>query len=78
MFFGTPHFGPADHWKIKIGKTCVKIAQSLPGSVSNDVMQALEKGSLFSDSLQSHGRHQLECYQFVTFYEGIGNVKALT
>ena len=37
-------------------------------------MEALKKGSLFSDSLQNQWRHQLDRYQIVTFYEGIGNV----
>ena len=37
-------------------------------------MEALKKGSLFSDSLQNQWRHQLDRYQIVTFYEGIGSV----
>ena len=37
-------------------------------------MEALKKGSLFSDSLQNQWRHQLDHYQIVTFYEGIGSV----
>ena len=37
-------------------------------------MEALKKGSLFSDSLQIQWRHQLDRYQIVTFYEGIGSV----
>ena len=37
-------------------------------------MEALKKGSLFSDSLQTQWRHQLDRYKIVTFYEGIGNV----
>lgn len=38
-------------------------------------MEALKKGSLFSDALQNQWRHQIKQYQIVTFYEGIGDVK---
>ena len=37
-------------------------------------MEALEKGSLFSDVLQEGWRHQLSLYKIVSFYEGIGDV----
>ena len=74
IFFGTPHGGPGKDWRTVLGKTCVRIVQSTPGRTSNDVMEALEKGSLFSDALQSQWRHQLRCYKIVTFYEGIGSV----
>lgn len=37
-------------------------------------MEALKRGSLFSDALQNQWRHQLGDYQIVTFYEGIGEV----
>ncbi|KAM0804081.1 hypothetical protein BDR22DRAFT_836735 [Usnea florida] len=57
------------------GKACVSIAQSLPGVKSNDIMEGLKKGSLFSDTLQSQWRHQLSHYKIVTFFEGIGNVR---
>jgi hypothetical protein len=77
MFFGTPHSGPTDDLKVKFGRACVKIAQSMPWKVSNDIMEALKKGSLFSDILCEHWRHQLEQYQIVSFYEGIGNVRPL-
>jgi hypothetical protein len=76
MFFGTPHSGPTNDLKVKFGKACVGIAQSMPWKVSNDIMEALKKGSLFSDVLQEHWRHQLEQYQIISFYEGIGNVRS--
>ena len=41
-------------------------------------MEALKRGSLFSDYLQNQWRHQLEHYQIVTFYEGIGDVGAIS
>ena len=77
IFFGTPHGGPGSNWKIVFGKTCVKIAQSVPGKNPNDIMEALKRGSLFSDGLQNQWRHQLKHYQVVTFYEGIGDVRVI-
>jgi hypothetical protein len=74
VFFGTPHDGPTVDTKVRFGKICAAIAQALPGNPSNDIMQALEKGTLFSDHLHEHFRQQLEQYQIVSFYEGIGNV----
>ena len=74
IFFGTPHGGPGNNWKNMFGAAAVRIAQSLPGTTSNDIMEALRNGSLFSDTLQSHWRHQVGHYMIVTFYEGIGDV----
>ncbi|KAH9206067.1 hypothetical protein DL95DRAFT_397161 [Leptodontidium sp. 2 PMI_412] len=74
VFFGTPHAGPANDFKVKFGKACVKIAQSMPWKVPNDIMEALKKRSLFSEVLSEHWRHQLEQYQIISFYEGVGNV----
>ncbi|KAH8659274.1 hypothetical protein BGZ60DRAFT_544318 [Tricladium varicosporioides] len=74
MFFGTPHSGPTNDLKVKFGRVCVDIAQSMPWKASNDIMEALEKRSLFSDVLHEHWRHQLEQYQIISFYEGIGNL----
>lgn len=75
MFFGTPHSGPTNDFMVKFGRVCVDIAQSMPWKVSNDIMDALKKGSLFSDVLYEQWRHQLEQYQIISFYEGIGNVR---
>ena len=78
VFFGTPHGGPGSNWQVVFGKTCVKIAQSIPGKTSNDLMEALKRGSLFSDALQNQWRHQLKHYEIVTFYEGIGDVNSIS
>ena len=56
----------------------MSIAQSLPGVKSNDIMEGLKKGSLFSDTLQAQWRHQLSHYKIVTFYEGIGHVRQVS
>ena len=75
IFFGTPHGGTGDGWRVVFGKATVKIAQSIPGRTENDIMEALRNGSVFSHELQSQWRHQLDHYQIVTFYEGIGDVR---
>lgn len=40
----------------------------------NDIIETLKKGSLFTDVLTEHWRQQLESYQIVSFWEGIGDV----
>jgi len=60
--------------QVSFGKACVSILQSVPGNPSNDIMEALKNGSLYSDILKENWRHQLEKYRIVSFYEGIGNV----
>jgi len=76
MFFGTPHAGPTEDLKVRFAKVCVAIIQAVPGHPSSDLMEALRKGSLFSDLLQESWRHQLEKYHIVSFYEGKGNVSS--
>jgi hypothetical protein len=61
---------------VKFGRACVSIAQSMPWKVPNDIMEALKKGSLFSDVLYENWRHQLEQYHFISFYEGLGTVRS--
>ena len=75
IFFGTPHGGSGSGWQIMVGKSVVRIAQSVRGRGQDDIMEALKQGSLFSDSLQNQWRHQLDHYKIVTFYEGKGDVK---
>jgi hypothetical protein len=74
MFFGTPHAGPTEDAKVIFGKICARVANKIIGDPKNDIMQALEKNSLFSDVLQENWRHHLENYKIVSFYEGIGDV----
>ena len=53
VFFNTPHNRPGDDWKIVFRKTSIQIAQSLPSVQSNNIIEKLKHGSLFSDALQS-------------------------
>ena len=76
VFFGTPHAGGKDAL-VSIGKLSARVATSILQNPSKDVMEALTKGSLFSDVLQESWRHQLNLYKIVSFYEGIGDVSHL-
>ena len=76
VFFGTPHAGGKDAL-VSIGKLSARVATSILQNPSKDVMEALTKGSLFSDVLQESWRHQLNLYKIVSFYEGIGDVRHL-
>ena len=73
IFFGTPHEG-GQKALVKIGATAVRIANSLGFRSSSAIVEALQNGSLFSDMLKEAWRHQLESYQIVSFWEGIGEV----
>jgi hypothetical protein len=71
MFFSTPQSGPNNESsKIAFGKACVSIAHLFIGKPTNDIMEALDPSSLFSDTLKESFRHQLENYRIVSFYEG--------
>ena len=73
VFFGTPHAG-GNEALVTLGKTCARIVTALSTNPSNDIMEAVQLGSLFSDVLQENWRHQLTSYKIVSFYEGIGSV----
>src|SRR6266487_1965913 len=77
VFFGTPHRGPVNSSLVSFGKLCARLVQKLPGNRPNDIMDALEDGLLFSDTLKDHFRHQLESYRIVSFWEGLGDVSLL-
>ncbi|KAF4626981.1 hypothetical protein G7Y89_g11176 [Cudoniella acicularis] len=53
---------------------CAKVARSLPGIPSTNLLETLERGSLFSDFLREAFRHQLEAYKIVSCYEGVGDI----
>ena len=72
-FFGTPHEG-GDERLVALGAAAARIASALQAQPSNDLIETLKKGSLFSDVLAEHWRHHLESYELVSFWEGIGDV----
>lgn len=57
-----------------MGKIASRIVTSVTTNPSNDLMEAVKHGSLYSDILGDSFRHQLLRYKIVSFYEGVGNV----
>ena len=51
-----------------LGSAAARVASALHLQSSND------SGSLFTDLLGEQWRHQLELYDLVSFWEGIGNI----
>ena len=76
VFFGTPHAGGDDRL-VALGSAAARIAKSIHLQTSSDIIETLKKGSLFTDLLEEHWRQQLESYQIVSFWEGIGDVSHL-
>lgn len=72
-FFATPHDG-GDRKLVNLGAVAAKIATSAGFQKGDDVLETLKKGSLFSDILQEHFRHQLENYNIVSFWGSEDNV----
>lgn len=72
-------FGTTSWWRKKslvtFGSACARILTALSTNPSNDNMEVLRSGSLFSDILQEVWRHQLGSYRIISFYEGIGEVR---
>lgn len=73
VFFGTPHDG-GNKTLVALGSAAARVASTLHLQASNDIIETLKSGSLFTDLLGEQWRHQLESYQLVSFWEGIGNV----
>lgn len=73
VFFGTPHDG-GNKTLVALGSAAARVASTLLLQPSNDVIETLKSGSLFTDLLGEQWRHQLESYQLISFWEGIGNI----
>ena len=73
VFFGTPHAG-GDDKLVALGSAAAGIAKRFHLQSHNDIIETLKKGSLFTDILGEHWRQQLESYQIVSFWEGIGGL----
>ncbi|KAI1416756.1 hypothetical protein F5Y13DRAFT_204139 [Hypoxylon sp. FL1857] len=67
VFFATPHFG-ADGTPLTLGNTTVKIAELLGFQKGQNILETLQRNSIFSDIMQEHWRHQLEQYHIVSFW----------
>jgi len=73
VFFATPHQG--GDWKlVSLGKITSKIATTAGFQKGDDVLEVLKSGSMFSDIMNEHWRHQLLEYDIVSFWGGLDNV----
>lgn len=73
-FFATPHSG--GDWKlVNLGDLTTKLATRLGFKKGEGVMEVLKQGSIFSEIMQEHWRHQLELYDLISFWgahDGVG------
>lgn len=72
-FFATPHSG-GDGRLMTLGSLAAKVADKASFKNGEDVMETLKQGSIFSEIMQEHWRHQLLRYDFISFwgaYDGV-------
>jgi len=73
MFFGSPHEG-GDRTLVAHGSAAARVAAALHIQPPNDTIEALKHGTMFADLLAEQWRHQLESYQIISFWEGVGDI----
>ncbi|KAK1762400.1 hypothetical protein QBC33DRAFT_623724 [Phialemonium atrogriseum] len=72
-FFATPHDG--GEWKrVTMGKLTANIAISAGFQKGDNLVEVLHKGSIFTDVLKEHWRHQLLEYDIVSFWGARDNI----
>jgi hypothetical protein len=72
-FFATPHRG--GDWKmVSLGSIAAKIATAAGFQKGDNILETLDTGSIFSDILQEHWRHQLLEYDIISFWGALDNV----
>lgn len=72
-FFATPHNG-GDRMLVSLGGMVAKIATALGFQKGDDVLETLKSGSIFSEIMQQHWRHQLLKYDFISFWGAVDEV----
>ena len=76
VFFATPHRG--GEWKlVSLGGLAAKIATSVGFQKGDDVIETLKEGSIFSDIMHEHWRHQLLKYEITSFWGAMDSVSTL-
>ncbi|KAI9696428.1 MAG: hypothetical protein M1836_005706 [Candelina mexicana] len=68
VFFGTPNAGHTKSAKTAFGQAYTKVIKAYSGNSSDDLLQALDKHSIFTDNLTERWRHQIDLYKFVFFW----------
>jgi hypothetical protein len=66
-FFGTPHNG-GNKTLVALGGIAAKIALGLGFQKGDNIIETLESGSIFTEILQEHWRHQLLKYDILSFW----------
>ena len=72
-FFATPHHG-GDWMLVSLGGVVAKIATAVGFQKGDDVLETLKDGSIFSDIMQEHWRHQLLKYDIISFWGALDSV----
>ncbi|KAI1317289.1 hypothetical protein F5Y16DRAFT_153371 [Xylariaceae sp. FL0255] len=72
-FFATPHNG-GDGVLVSLGGLAAKVAIAAGFQKGDDVLETLKSGSMFSDIMQEHWRHQLLHYDIISFWGGKDSV----
>jgi hypothetical protein len=76
-FFATPHNG-GDWRLVRLGSLVSQIAMAAGFQQGDDVIEVLRSGSMFSDIMYEHWRHQLLEYDIVSFWGGLDKVGLAT
>lgn len=66
-FFATPHHG-GNQMFVSLGSVVAKIATTAGFQKGDDVLETLKNGSIFSEIMQEHWRHQLLKYDIISFW----------
>jgi triacylglycerol esterase/lipase EstA (alpha/beta hydrolase family) len=74
-FFATPH-GGVNETLVQLGGVVAKIAINLGFQNGDDVLETLKAGSIFTDIMHEHWRHQLLKYDIVSFWGALDDVSA--
>lgn len=60
-----------------MGGIAAVIATGMGFQKGDDILETLKDGSIFTEILQEHWRHQLENYNIVSFWGSLDNVSVL-
>lgn len=74
MFFATPHLGGQEAL-VGLGRTLAKIVNTVAMSPSNDLLDAVRSGTVFSDILREQWKEQMTDYRVYSYHEGEGQVR---
>jgi triacylglycerol esterase/lipase EstA (alpha/beta hydrolase family) len=72
-FFATPHAG-GDKTLVSLGGVVTKIATAVGFQKGDDLLETLKRGSIFSDIVQEHWKHQLLKYNIISFWGAFDKV----